>query len=435
MKRRTILCTFIAMMTAVLVACSTVTPAAVPAESPAPTIVATYVPVSDATPVAVDVAPLSPTAEPFTSAIKIATQSPLSGPLAFWGIGLKNAAQLAVEQLAAPLTDLGFAVELVPFDDEATAEKGVANANNIVADPDILCVNGHLNSGVTLPALPVYQAADLVLVSPAATNPDITDGFANSYRFVGRDDVQGAVGEQFAREELQITSVYIIHDQTDYGQGIAEFFRKNAEQNGIVVLGFEGTQETAVFDSILTSIAATDPELIYFAGIYTQAAPFFEQARARGITAHFFGPDGMDSSELVDLAGDAVEGMYYTSVAAPASQFPNAAAFASTYRERFKEEVPPFAAQSYDATGACIAAIAKAARNIGGKPTRKQVWEAMRKLDVYTGITGNYTFNDNGDPQEATYFVLRVNTADWQQNELVKQLVIAAPTGSAVRTP
>jgi ABC-type branched-subunit amino acid transport system substrate-binding protein len=360
--------------------------------------------------------------------IKIATQSPLSGPQAAIGVGLRNAAELGIDDMGQSLVDQGFIVELEPFDDEAQPERGVANANNAVADSDILCMVGHYNSGVALAALPVYTEADLVMMSPANTNPNITEGgFDVAFRIVGRDDVQGVVGSQFARETLGAQSVYIIHDQTDYGQGIAQVFREDAEANGAQVLGFEGTQETSVFDSILTPIQAANPDVIYFGGIFSQAGPFFRQARERGIQAEFMGPDGLDNAELANLGGDAVAGMHYTSVAAPVSQFPDAADFAAAYEETFGDPAPPFSAQAYDSTGLCIQAISNAAQEVGGLPTRADVLAAMEDLGVYEGITGTYEFNDKGDPVEAVYYVLQANVDDWNANELADRLVIAPP--------
>jgi branched-chain amino acid transport system substrate-binding protein len=385
-------------------------------------------------PTAAPAQPTTPPAAGMTGTIKIATQSPLSGPQAALGVGIRNGAELGLEQLGKTLTDMGFTVELKPFDDQAKPEVGSANAKNIISDNDILCLVGHLNSGVALASLPDYQSASLVMVSPANTNPKITEsGYPNAFRIVGRDDVQGAVGEEFARTELNIKSVYIIHDKTDYGQGVAEFFRQNAEKNGITVLGFEGTEEKSVFDSILTPIQAANPDLIYFGGIYDQAAPLFKQARDRGIQAAFLGPDGLDSPVLLEVAGDAVKGMYYTSVAAPVSQFPDAAKFAEDYQAKYNEAAPPFSAQAYDAMGICIQAIANAAQAANGKPTRAQVLEAMKTLGAYKGITGTYEFNAKGDPVKGTYFVLQVSTESgapaevWNKNAVVKRLEIAAP--------
>jgi len=412
-----------AVLGALLAACGG-TPAAAPTAAPA---APTTAPAAEPT-----TAPAAPAG--MTGTIKIATQSPLSGGQAALGTGIRNGADLGLAQLGKTLTDMGFTLELAPFDDQAKPEVGSANAKNIISDNDILCLVGHLNSGVALASLPDYQSASLVMVSPANTNPKITEsGYPNAFRIVGRDDVQGAVGEEFARTELSIKSVYIIHDKTDYGQGVAEFFRQNAEKNGITVLGFEGTEEKSVFDSILTPIQAANPDLIYFGGIYDQAAPMFKQARDRGIKAAFLGPDGLDSPVMLEVAGDAVKGMYYTSVAAPVSQFPDAAKYAEDYQAKYNEAAPPFSAQAFDAAGICIQAIANAAKTANGKPTREQVLAAMKALEPYKGITGTYDFNDKGDPVNGTYFVLQVSSEAgnpeevWNKNGVVKRLEIPAP--------
>src|SRR5205807_4942749 len=184
--------------------------------------------------------------------IKIATQSPLSGGQAALGEGIKLGAQLAIDKFKGPLVKAGFKVELVPFDDQAKPDVGVANAKNIIADKDILAVIGHLNSGVTIPSSEVYKEVNLGMISPANTNPVVTDrGYPNVNRVCGRDDVQGVVGSEFAHGTLKVKSVYIIHDKTQYGQSIAEFFKADSEKKGVKVLGFEGTEEKSSFDPLL----------------------------------------------------------------------------------------------------------------------------------------------------------------------------------------
>src|SRR5438552_4040996 len=252
--------------------------------------------------------------------IKIATQSPLSGGQAALGEGIKLGTQLAVEKFKGNLEKAGFRVELVPYDDQAKPDVGVANAKNIIADKDIMVVIGHLNSGVAIPSSEVYKEGGLAMISPANTNEKVTDrGYPNVSRVCGRDDVQGAVGAEFAAKGLKAKSVYIVHDKTTYGQGVAEAFKADVEKKGVKVIAFEGTEEKSNFDPILTPIKAKNPELIYFGGIYDQGAPFFKQAREKGIKSKFMGPDGMDSSDLTKIAGKAVVGMNYTTAAAPTS--------------------------------------------------------------------------------------------------------------------
>ena len=362
--------------------------------------------------------------------IKIATQSPLSGEMSAVGEGMKLGSQLAIEQLKGPVEKLGFKVELVPFDDQGKPDVGVANARNMITDKEILAVIGHYNSGVAIPSSEVYKEASLVEISPANTNPLITDrNLPNVNRVCGRDDVQGAVGAEFAKS-LKIKSAYVIHDKTTYGQSVAEFFRDNAKNAGIEILGFEGTEERSNFDPILTPAKAKNPDLIYFGGIYSQAAPLFKQAREKGIKAKFLGPDGLDSSDLTKIAGKTVVGMNYTTVAGPVTVYPKAKEFARAYKEKFGKNPEPFGAQSYDSTAIALKAIEAAIKDAGGKmPSREAVATAVRKVK-YSGLTGNIEFDGKVDPKKALYFVMQVVSEDpakWNDNKEVKRLEIAAP--------
>jgi branched-chain amino acid transport system substrate-binding protein len=362
--------------------------------------------------------------------IKIATQSPLSGEMSAVGEGMKLGTQLAIEQLKGPIEKLGFKVELVPFDDQGKPDVGVANARNMITDKEILAVIGHYNSGVAIPSSEVYKEASLVEVSPANTNPLITDrNLPNVNRVCGRDDVQGAVGAEFAKS-LKIKSAYVIHDKTTYGQSVAEFFRDNAKKLGIEILGFEGTEERSNFDPILTPAKAKNPDLIYFGGIYSQAGPLFKQAREKGIKARFLGPDGLDSSDLTKIAGKTVVGMNYTTVAGPVTVYPKAKEFARAYKEKFGKNPEPFGAQSFDSTAIALKAIEAAIKDAGGKmPSREAVSTAVRKVK-YSGLTGNIEFDGKGDPKKALYFIMQVVSEDpakWNDNKEVKRLEIAAP--------
>ncbi len=376
------------------------------------------------------IAPVATFAGAAKGTIKIATQSPLSGDQSAPGEGIKLAAQLAVEQLKGPIEKLGFKVELVPFDDQAKPDVGVANARNMITDKEILAVIGHYNSGVAIPSSEVYKEVDLAEISPANTNPMITDrNLPNVNRVCGRDDVQGAVGAEFAKG-LKIKSAYVIQDKTTYGQSVAEFFRDDAKKLGIQILGFEGTEEKSNFDPILTPAKAKNPDLIYFGGIYSQAAPLFKQAREKGIKAVFLGPDGLDSPDLAKIGGEAVVGMYYTTAAGPVAFYPKAKDFVKSYKARFGKEPQPYGAESYDATAIALKAIENVIKSNGGKmPTREAVASAVRKVK-YSGITGDIAFDGKGDRLKAGYFILQVVSADpakWDDNKLLERKEIAPP--------
>jgi branched-chain amino acid transport system substrate-binding protein len=366
--------------------------------------------------------------------IKIATQSPLSGDQSVVGVDIKNGAALALTQLAGPLKDMGFDVQLAPFDDMANPDTGVANAKQIVADPAILCVVGHYNSGVQIPSSEVYHSAGLANVSPANTNPKVTTrGYEEVNRIVGRDDVQGVVGADFAASK-GIKSVFVIHDKTAYGQGIAEFFKQEAATKGMTVAGFEGTEEKANFDSLITPIMAANPDLIYFGGMYSQAAVLFKQARDRGYKGMFLSDDGFDSSDAAKIGGQALldgAGTYYSTVSGPAAVYPDTAKFVTDFKAAYSSDPQPFAAQGYDSMAICLKAIENAAKAAGNKiPDRAAVTKAVRDLKDFKGITGTFTFNSIGDVTTAQYFVIQVKEADptkWSTNPISETLNIAPP--------
>ncbi len=380
---------------------------------------------------ATEEAPASSEAAMEEKVLKIATQSPLSGGQSALGVDIKNGAELALSQLSSPLTELGYKVELAPYDDQANPDTGVANAKQIVSDPAIVCGVGHLNSGVMIPSSEEYHNAGLAFVSPANTNPTITDrGYLEVNRIVGRDDVQGVVGAEFAKAQ-GITSVFIIHDKTSYGQGVATFFQQSAEGLGITVLGFEGTEEKANFDALLTPVLASNPDMVYFGGIYDQAGVLFKQAREKGYMGTFMGPDGMDSTELVNIAGASLidgGGMFYSTVAGPASVYPGTAQFVEDFTAAYGAAPQPFSAQAYDSMAICLKAIENAAKE--GEVTRASVANAIRALADFPGITGTFSFNENGDVTSASYFVIKVTSADpakWGENAVIQTLSIAPP--------
>ncbi|MCC6805406.1 MAG: branched-chain amino acid ABC transporter substrate-binding protein [Anaerolineae bacterium] len=370
-----------------------------------------------------------------TQVIKIASQSPLSGGQSLQGVGIRNGVELAIAQLSGPLTELGFEIQYVPFDDQATPDVGVANAQQIVADPAILAVIGHYNSGVAIPSSEVYNSNNLVMVSPANTGVNVTDrGLPTVNRVCGRDDAQGAVGAQFASEQ-GITSVYVIHDTTAYGQGVAEFFRDGSTELGITVLGFEGTEERSNFESIIQPILALAPDAVYMGGIYDQMGVLANQLVAGGFTGQLLGPDGLDSGVYVESGGAGVVGTYYSSAAGPASVFPDAAQFIADYTEAYGAAPIPYSAESFDATAIVLEALVRAIEaNDGALPTREAVTAEVRATTDFEGLTGTITFDDTGDRELANYFVLEVVSEDpaaWGDNTVVSQIQIPSPLTAA----
>jgi branched-chain amino acid transport system substrate-binding protein len=367
--------------------------------------------------------------------IKIAVQAPLSGEQAAIGEHIKLGAQLAVEESAKSFKDLGYDLVLVPQDDQAKPEVGVANARNMVADPEVLVIVGHFNSGVALPSSEVYKDAMLTMISPANTATEITDrGYPNVNRVCGRDDVQGPVGARFTAQDLKLKSVYIIHDKTLYGQGVAENFRNEAKKLGLNVLGFDGTEERANFSPMIIPLKAKNPDLVYFGGIYHQGGLLLKQLREKGVKAKFMGPDGLDSAEMAKIAGSAVVGSYYTSVAGPPDAYPETAAFAKKYKQRFGKETESFGMYGYDATLVGIKAIEGWIKaNPGKKPSRAEVAMAVRQIKNFKGVTGSIEFDNKGDPVKAKYFVLQFEKQAYP-GKVVKVIEQQAPATLAKKS-
>jgi len=364
--------------------------------------------------------------------IKIATQSPLSGPQAALGEQIKLGAELAIEDAKARFRALGFDLQLVPYDDQANPDVGVANANRIINDPDILGVVGHLNSGVAIPSSEVYVRVGLVMVSPANTAPRVTDRrLPNVNRICGRDDVQGPVGAEYAVNNLKVKNVFIIHDKTTYGQGLAEEFRKRLEALGGRTVAFVGTEEQANFVPIINQIrgARPVPELIYFGGIYSQIGPFVKQLRERGVRTRLMGGDGLDASEFVRLAGkENAAGTFYTTVAGPVSAFPKAREVAQKFKQKYGKDIEGFGIYAYDAANVILMALENAIKASGGrKPTRELVAQEVRKVRM-EGLTGSIEFDDKGDNKKARYFVMQVAaTGNWADNKLIRIIELAPP--------
>jgi len=355
--------------------------------------------------------------------IKIASVSPLSGPQAAFGDSVRMGVEMAIEENKAEMEKAGFKVEFTPQDDQGDPKMGVAIAQKLVTDPNVLAVAGHMNSGVTIPASEVYAKANLAMYTPIATNPQITDrGLKNVGRVCGRDDVQGASAAQFAFDTLKSKSAFIVHDKTAYGQGIAEEFKKKAEALGMKVLGFDGVTPGEVdFSAVVNKIVQAKPDVVYHGGTYTEGGLILKQMREKGSKAQYIGCDGDDSSEMVKIAGKYVVGSYYTSMASDVGRTPEGKDWMARFEKKFSKQPEAYATYSYDAGLAIMKGIQQAITDNGGKkPTRDQIVEAMRKVEA-KGVTAQITFNENGDNSNAKSFVLQF-TAEKYPGDVVAEI-------------
>jgi branched-chain amino acid transport system substrate-binding protein len=226
--------------------------------------------------------------------VRIGHVGPVSGPQAHYGRDNENGARMAVEELNAQgVTIAGKKVrfELIAEDDAADPKQGTAAAQKL-CDAKVNGVVGHLNSGTTIPAAKVYSQCGLPMVTPSATNPELTQlGYKNVYRLLANDNALGAGLAQHASQVLKVKKVAIIDDRTAYGKGVADVFAKTAKSLGIEVVSQQYTNDKAVdFMAILTAIKSRKPDGIFFGGMDPQAGPMLRQMQQLGLSkAYLFG--------------------------------------------------------------------------------------------------------------------------------------------------
>lgn len=347
--------------------------------------------------------------------IKIAAQLPLSGSTSVTGESLRLGAQMKLEEEQAKFKDLGFDLKFEPYDDASDPKKGVSNANMIVADESILAIVGHYNSGVAIPSSEVYDKSSLAMVSPGATATDLTDrGLKTVNRIVGRDDAQGPAAAEFMVNELGVKNLFIIQDKTAFGTGVAEEVKKKAESLGATVVAFEGiTVGEKDFNGVINQVLSKKPDAVYFGGLYTEAGIIVKQMREKGIDIPFVGADALDSSGLVDIAGDAVVNTYYTSVAGVVSSTETGKEFVKNYEAKFSgKKAEAFSVYGYDTMGVILAGVEKAIADNGGKkPSREQVAEAIRATTDFQGALASVSFDDKGDNSKAQIYLFKFEEA------------------------
>ena len=331
--------------------------------------------------------------------VRIGHVGPVSGPIAHLGKDNENGARLAVEELNARGVSIGgkkVRFELIAEDDAADPKQGTAAAQKLV-DAKVSGVIGHLNSGTTIPASKIYSEAGVPQISPSATNPKYTrQGYKTAFRVVADDVHLGGTLGRYAVNQVKAKSIAVIDDRTAYGQGVADEFEKAAKAAGATIVGREFTTDKATdFMPILTTLKAKKPDVIFFGGMDAVGGPMLKQMKALGITAKYMGGDGICTTELVKLAGDAMaDGQV---VCAEAGGVDGALKkgmddFGVRYKKRFNDDVKLYAPYVYDA----VMVMADAMQRAKSSDPAKYLPE-LAKTQGYKGVTGTIAFDEKGD--------------------------------------
>jgi branched-chain amino acid transport system substrate-binding protein len=333
------------------------------------------------------------------SVVTIAHVGPTSGAIAHLGKDNENGAIMAVEEInAAGLTIGGQKVtlKLMTEDDAADPKQGTAVAQKL-ADAKVAGVIGHLNSGTTIPASKIYSDAGIPQISPSATNPKYTrQGFKTTFRVVADDTQLGGTLGRYAVNTLKGKTVAVIDDRTAYGQGVAEEFSKAVTAAGGKVVAKEFTTDKATdFNAILTTIKGKKVDVVFFGGMDAVAGPMLRQMKSLGISAKFMGGDGICSTELVKLAGDAItDNQVYCAEAGGVEGKGKVGmdAFKAKFKAKFGTEVQVYAPYVYDSLKLMVAAMVKA-----GSSDPVKYLPVLAATKDYPGVTGPISFDEKGD--------------------------------------
>jgi branched-chain amino acid transport system substrate-binding protein len=328
--------------------------------------------------------------------VKIAVVGPLTGDLASFGEQMERGAHAAVADLNAAGGVNGKEVELVEGDDRCDPKEAVAVANKMVND-NVVFVAGHFCSSASIPASEVYWDNDVLQISPASTNPTLTEnGYANVFRTCGRDDQQGDVAGTWLAKHFKGKKVAFIHDKTAYGKGLADFTKANFEAAGGTSDLYEsinaGEQD---YSALVTKLKSRGVEALYFGGYHAELGLIARQSADQNYKPVFLSGDAQNTLELWSITGDSGEGILFTFAPDPRSN-PDAASLV----ERFRSE--GYEPEGYTLyTYAAIQVWAESARKAGSFDTGA-VSDAMRGGNFST-VIGPLSFDSKGDRTTADY--------------------------------
>ncbi|MXZ00079.1 branched-chain amino acid ABC transporter substrate-binding protein [Candidatus Poribacteria bacterium] len=354
------------------------------------------------------------------SEVRVAVAGPFTGNAAAFGEMIKRGAQLKAKEINEAGGINGMKLTLVFGDDTGTEKEARAVATRFATDRRILAVVGHFNSSCSLAGKPIYAENGIVELSPGSTNVSVCEGSDWTFRNLYRDDFQGKFIAKYIKNILtELQSVGVLFDNDDYGRGLKDAFPAEAETIGLNIVAAEAyDRDNTDFKAQLTSIKAKNPDVIFVSGLYGQSALIVKQARETGITAQFFGADGVDSPDFLDIAGTAAEGTYLTTPFTFGAGGDEALKVAQAFEAEFGVPPDTWAALTYDAVGMIAEAIEKTYnKDVLLPENRKAIRDHLASLDTpeegYKGITGLTYFDINGDTVNKPAYVKIVKDGEF----------------------
>ncbi|GGU20529.1 branched-chain amino acid ABC transporter substrate-binding protein [Streptomyces lavendofoliae] len=361
--------------------------------------------------------------------VVIGVDAPLTGDLSALGLGIKNSVDLAAKQANEKKYVDGVTFKIEALDDQAQPSSGQQNATKLVADKNVLGVVGPLNSSVAESMQKVFDDAKLVQVSPANTNPALTQGqdwnggtkkrpYASYFRTATTDAIQGPFAAQYLFNDAKKKKVFLVDDKKTYGAGLAATFKAEFTKLGGKVVGEDHVNpDTKDFSAVVTKIKNSGADVVYYGGEYPAAGPLSKQIKASGAKIPLVGGDGIYSAEFIKLSGKEGVGDLATSVGAPVETLPSAKEFVENYKKaNYKDAFEAYGGYSYDSAWSIIEAVKKVVDDNGGKlpdDARAKVLDAMKGVS-FEGVTGKVSFDEFGDATNKQLTVYRYEGGAWK---------------------
>ncbi|HTY16502.1 MAG TPA: ABC transporter substrate-binding protein [Myxococcota bacterium] len=324
--------------------------------------------------------------------IRVGHFASLTGDTATFGQSTDRGIRMAFEEVNAKGGVLGRPIELITEDDRSVTEEARSAAQKLIQRDEVVALLGEVASSRSLAAAPEAQRAGVPMISPASTNPRVTEVGDDIFRTCFIDPFQGAVMARFAFDDLKARRVAVLFDfKQDYSVGLAEFFRKTFQQlGGEIVADERYTSGDIEFRAQLTTIRGASPDAIFVPGYYTEVGLIAKQARELGLNVPLLGGDGWDSEKTIEIGGSAVEGDYFSTHYAADSDDPHVRDFVRRYQAKNGQVPDAMAALGYDAARILVDSMARA-----GKTEGPALRDAIAATKDFPGITGRITI----DPQ------------------------------------
>ena len=320
--------------------------------------------------------------------IKVGEYASLTGKEAGFGQTSHHGVVLAVEEINAAGGVLGKKLELVVEDNQTKSGESATAVKKLISRDKVIALIGEVSSSRSLEAGPVAQQAKVPMIAPAATNPEVTKKGDYIFRVCFIDPFQGTVMAKFAQGDLKVKNVAIISSVSNaYSVGLAKFFRETfTAGGGTIPVEQKYSEGDKDFRAQLTAVKAAGVEAVFVPGYYTESALIVRQARDLGITVPFLGGDGWEDEQLLKIAGDALNGCYYSTHFSAENSDPAVASFVGKYKKRWNGEVPgAFSALGYDAIYVLVDAIKRAGSTEG--PKLRDALAATKGVPGASGIT------------------------------------------------